>query len=239
LPNGVIASAANYFTPMKIKKTILTFSTGLMVPIVNATTYTTYGIKTVNSVEYNLSPYAHLFGANLSYGELTNANLSYANLSYGNLSYAFLTESNLIGAEMSHANLSYTFLSKANLSGNDLTQTKSSYAFLSEANLSDTDFSNADLSYANLDGANLTNINLTGTDLSYACLSHATVSYLNWTDFSTNSGATGLNLYTYEKNLLIYAGPAPTVPEPSTYGLIGISALAVAFAARRRKLKSA
>jgi hypothetical protein len=30
-----------------------------------------------------------------------------------------------------------------------------------------------------------------------------------------------------------------TVPEPSTYGLIGIAALGVAFAARRRKIKSA
>jgi len=31
----------------------------------------------------------------------------------------------------------------------------------------------------------------------------------------------------------------PAVPEPSTYGLIGIAALGVAFAARRRKLKKA
>jgi PEP-CTERM motif len=31
---------------------------------------------------------------------------------------------------------------------------------------------------------------------------------------------------------------APTVPEPSTYGLIGIAALGVAFTARRRKVKA-
>ena len=34
-------------------------------------------------------------------------------------------------------------------------------------------------------------------------------------------------------------GTATVVPEPSTYGLIGIGALGLAFAARRRKLKSA
>jgi hypothetical protein len=32
---------------------------------------------------------------------------------------------------------------------------------------------------------------------------------------------------------------SPSIPEPSTYGLIGIGALAVAIAARRRKLKTA
>lgn len=35
------------------------------------------------------------------------------------------------------------------------------------------------------------------------------------------------------------APDTPPVPEPSTYGLVGIGALGVAFAARRRKLKSA
>ena len=33
--------------------------------------------------------------------------------------------------------------------------------------------------------------------------------------------------------------PSSAIPEPSTYGLIGIAALGVAFAARRRKIKSA
>jgi hypothetical protein len=64
------------------------------------------------------------------------------------------------------------------------------------------------------------------------------VSYSNWTDFSTNSGALGLGNYAYDTSLITYAN-APAVPEPSTYGLIGIGALGVAFAARRRKLKTA
>jgi hypothetical protein len=123
-----------------------------------------------------------------------------------------------------------------------------SYAYLPDADLAFANLSNANLSYANLTGANLyeTNLsyaNLTGATLSfaylaYANLTNATVSYSNWTDFSTNSGALGLGSYSYDTSLINYAGSTP-VPEPSTYGLIGIAALGVAFAARRRKVKSA
>jgi len=64
------------------------------------------------------------------------------------------------------------------------------------------------------------------------------VSYSNWTDFSTNSGASGLDSYSYNTSLINYANAPAPVPEPSTYGLIGIGALGVAFAARRKKQKS-
>jgi len=68
--------------------------------------------------------------ANLSWADLSQANLSGANLSWANLSGA-----NLSGANLSWANLSWADLSGANLSG----------ANLSWANLSGADLSGADL----------------------------------------------------------------------------------------------
>jgi len=162
---------------------------------------------------FEIAPYAALNRANLSYANLTNADLSYANL----------TNANLYGADLTNANLSNAYLSHANLYGADL-----SNAYLYRANLSN----------ANLYGADLTNANLYRAYLYGADLSYATVSYSNWTDFSNNSGAQGLGSYSYDTSLINYAGSTP-VPEPSTYGLIGIGALGVAFAARRRKLKTA
>ena len=53
------------------------------------------------------------------------------------------------------------------------------------------------------------------------------------------------SIYQPTSNYNVYAGNGATaatvtsVPEPSTYGLIGIGALGVAFAARRRKQKTA
>jgi hypothetical protein len=76
--------------------------------------------------------------ANLSYADLSGANLSYADLSYADLS----------GANLSGANLSYANLSGANLSG----------ANLRGANLSGANLSYADLRGANLSGANLKDI---------------------------------------------------------------------------------
>jgi hypothetical protein len=144
-----------------------------------------------------------------------------------NLSYAYLRKAKLYNADLSYANLS-----NANLSGADLRYTYMygadlSYAYLSGADLSGADLSYANLSYANLSWTKLTGVNLTG----------ATVSYSDWTDFSTHSGA-NFDSYSYDTSLINYAN-APAVPEPSTYGLIGIVALGLALAARRRKLKTA
>jgi uncharacterized protein YjbI with pentapeptide repeats len=127
--------------------------------------------------------------------------------------------------------LSFVNLTNADLSGSDLTNVNLSHANLSHANLSN----------ANLSNTNLTNVDLTGTTLTYADLSGADltgakVSYTDWNDFVTNSGAS--NLDSQYQNTITFAGPAP-VPEPSTFGLIGIGALGVAFAARRRKAKVA
>lgn len=54
-------------------------------------------------------------------------------------------------------------------------------------------------------------------------------------NYPTNYGGTnGLN----SAMVATFSGASP-VPEPSTYGLIGLAALGLAFAARRRKLKTA
>ena len=58
--------------------------------------------------------------ANLSYANLSGADLIDADLSYANLSGANLRYANLSGANLSGANLSYANLSGANLSGANL-----------------------------------------------------------------------------------------------------------------------
>lgn len=147
-----------------------------------------------------------------TYG-LTTVNGTQYDLSpFADLSNADLTIANLYFANLSYANLYNANLSDSLLYG----------AYLYGANLSDSLLYNANLTFADLSGANLT---------------YATVSYSNWTDFSQNSGAIGLGSYGYDTSLINYANAS--IPEPSTYGLIGIGALGVAFAARRRKLKTA
>ena len=191
----------------------LLVSAGLFSSTAPASAYITYGLTTVNGTQYDLSPFADLSNANLTHANLTGANINFANLTGANLSTATLDYSLLAFADFTRANLVF-------------------------ANLNHAILTFADLPYANLSFANLIGAQLFLTDLTGVNLTFATVSYSNWTDFSTNSGATGLSSYSYNTGLIFYAGPSP-VPEPSTYGLIGIGALGLAFAARRRKLKSA
>jgi len=201
---------------------------------------------------------ANLTGARLGGANLTGARVSYANwtdfknnsgaTNLDNYSYdtslihfdsrTYTTSGNLSpGSNLSGANLTWIGsltgfdLSGANLTGADLSVVNLSSVGLFNANLSDTY-----LWDVNLTGADLTNATLTGARLGGANLTGATVSYANWTDFKNNSGATNLDNYSYNTSSLNYAN-APAVPEPSTYGLIGVAALGVAFAARRRKLK--
>ena len=200
----------------------LLISAGILSSTVTASAYTIYGNTVVNGVTYNLSP-----GANLSYADLHDDNFTGIDLSgiTTDLSHANLTDAFMPGANLSYANLSYAnmFFAQVFSTGADL-----SYANLSNAYLSNAYLFEANLSHAILTNADLSNANLTG----------ATVSYSNWADFSTNSGALGLGSYSFDTSLINYAGSTP-VPEPSTYGLIGIAALGVALAARRRKLKTA
>ena len=166
-------------------------------------------------------------------GLLSSTATANAYTTYGNTVVNGTTYNLSPSEELDHANLSNANLTNANLWG----------ANLWGANLYNANLSNANLAFANLYSADLSYANLTNAALSYAYLSNAdltgaTVSYSNWADFSTNSGASGLGSYSYDTSLINYAGPAPAVPEPSTYGFIGIAALGVAFAARRRKLKT-
>ena len=103
---------------------------------------------------------AILKGANLSWADLSEANLRWANLSWAdlseaNLSWANLSDANLRGANLRGANLRDANLSEANLRGANLRDANLSGANLSGANLSDANLSEANLSGANLSDANL------------------------------------------------------------------------------------
>jgi len=166
-------------------------------------------------------------------GLLSSTATASAYTTYGNTVVNGVTYNLSPGANLSNANLSNADLSYADLFGAWLIN-----ANLSNANLSNANLTNALLYDADLTGANLTNASLSFATLTGADLTGATVSYSNWTDFSTNSMASGLGSYSYNTSLINYAGNG-AIPEPSTYGLIGIAALGVALAARRRKLKTA
>jgi hypothetical protein len=76
-------------------------------------------------------------------------------------------------------------------------------------------------------------------------IASGTVSVISYDDngnaasFLHYTNAAGFNSVTISTPDSIYALGYGTIPEPSTYGLIGIGALGVAFAARRRKAKVA
>jgi uncharacterized protein YjbI with pentapeptide repeats len=87
-----------------------------------------------------------------------------------------LSFSNLSGANLSGADLSYANLQEADLSGADLSKSDLSRAYLRAANLSRADLRKADLRTANLSGADLSEANLLKADLSGADLSGANLS---------------------------------------------------------------
>ncbi|MHC5298491.1 pentapeptide repeat-containing protein [Listeria welshimeri] len=80
---------------------------------------------------------ANLRGANLSYADLSCANLRGANLRGANLSYADLSCANLRVANLSYADLSCANLRGANLSGANLSGANLSYADLNWINWRD------------------------------------------------------------------------------------------------------
>ena len=158
-----------------------------------------------------------------------------------------LSGSNFAGANLQGAD----FGSDNTTPGADLTNAYMVGASLREADLTGVTLSTTILRYANLVGvwfdvANMYKVDFTGANLSYA-----RVPFENWADFLSSNNI-GLDTYLYDPNAIIFTGRKQSivydrslrpdlaeVPEPSTYGLIGIGALAVAIAARRRKLKTA
>ncbi|MEH2216873.1 MAG: pentapeptide repeat-containing protein [Nostoc sp.] len=118
-------------------------------------------------VDINLS-YANLSKANLMESDFTNANLSYANLDNANLSQIKLS-----GANLSYAKLGFSQLNQANLSSANLSSANLICADLSHTNLSGADLRDASLSGANLEGAYLTGANLKNAKVSDSELSNA------------------------------------------------------------------
>ena len=164
----------------------------------------------------------------------------------------WLRGSNLSGSNFAGANLEGAdFGSDGITPGADLTNAYMADAYLHIADMTGTILSNTYLRFADLTGAWLTAANLYKVDFTGANLSGARVPFADWNDFLSSNNY-GLDTYLYDPNQIFFTGrSASTVydrslrpdlqetPEPSTYGLIGLGALGVAFAARRRKLKTA
>jgi uncharacterized protein YjbI with pentapeptide repeats len=92
--------------------------------------------------------------------ELVEANLSFANLSNADIRHADLSRANLHHANLRHADLSSTNLQQADLSEADL-----SGSILKGADLSGAILRDAKLRKANLIGASFKNVNLRGVNL--------------------------------------------------------------------------
>jgi uncharacterized protein YjbI with pentapeptide repeats len=137
-------------------------------------------IRRRNSEQESVEKRLDLSFSNLSGAELWDANLSGAKLGGANLSEADLRGANLSGADLFGANLTRASLWKANLFRADLGQ-----ANLFRANLFRADLARANLSSgANLSGANLSEANLSGAILSEADLSEANLSGASFSEAS-------------------------------------------------------
>ena len=104
-----------------------------------------YNLKDINQLLDYIRKNKKYITLNLSF-----ANLSFANLIGTNLSFVDLENANLRGTDLSNVNLSFANLNKANLRGADLRG-----ADLSNANIIGTNLNFANISYANLYNADL------------------------------------------------------------------------------------
>ena len=160
--------------------------------------------------------YADLSSANLSSADLRSANLSYADLSSANLGSADLRSADLGSADLSSADLSsadlrYADLRSADLSSADLCYANLRYANLSSADLSSANLRSANLSYADLSSANLSSADLRSANLSYADLRSADLRYANLSSADLSSAdlrsAKGINKYRSTPLLMLLDQP--------------------------------
>ena len=131
--------------------------------------------------------------ANLSYVNLSNADLSHANLRVANLMGVNLSNSNLHNADLTCANLKVANLTDADLTNVDLT-----CANLEGTNLTDADLRNANLKYTNLRCTDLTSANLENVDLWNANLINSKL-----VGIKTNMNTMGYNLACPEEGSFI------------------------------------
>jgi uncharacterized protein YjbI with pentapeptide repeats len=117
--------------------------------------------------------------ADLRQASLSLANLSNAKLSGANLSNAKLDRANLIQADLSNTNLSAVDFNEVNLNKANLSDAILDGAKLTNASLGNTNLSHSILIGANLQGATLSKANLTKADLSGANLDSVNFSGAN------------------------------------------------------------
>jgi hypothetical protein len=131
----------------------------------------------------------HLRGAslsqiNLSYTDMTEADLSRASLYGANFSYANLNRAYFIGADLRDADFTWANLEETYLSG----------ANLSRANLSGANLKDVDLSRANLCGADLRGANFDGANFMGAIFSDNTFGDIRWDEKTNWKNAEGLEM---------------------------------------------
>jgi hypothetical protein len=153
------------------------------------------------AVEAAVKASANLRSADLSYADLSSANLSSADLRSANLSYADLSSANLGSADLRSADLGSADLSSADLSSADLR-----YADLRSADLSSADLCYANLRYANLSSADLSSANLGSADLRSADLSSANLRSADLSSADLRS-AKGINKYRSTPLLMLLDQP--------------------------------
>lgn len=168
-----------------------------------------YGVSGENLSNRNLTM-AYMTGANLAAFPIYDENgyqigyVGAANVTGGNLSQADLTNANVSGVLLTGANLTQANLTNANLSGDSYTVYDSEGAYIGEglspgadltsANLSGADVRGARLQYATLSGANLSHANLANANFSgFSYLIYDPYHYLN-EGISPGANLTNANL---------------------------------------------